>query len=106
MGDDAAETFLDHVLAAATICRQHQANKIPMKQLTQEQWKEYNNATNCWICNKIFKSADKKVRNHDHLAGGYRVQLIMHATCIIASIQRKWKFHDYSQPQRYIVSLL
>ena len=35
--DDAAEKVLDQVLAAATICRQHLANNIPMKQLTQEQ---------------------------------------------------------------------
>ena len=35
IGDDVAEKFLDKVLAAATICRQHLANKIPMKQLTK-----------------------------------------------------------------------
>ena len=34
--DEASEKFLDHVIAAATICRQHLANKIPMKRLTQE----------------------------------------------------------------------
>ena len=34
--DDAAERFLDQVLAAATICREHLANKISMKRLTQE----------------------------------------------------------------------
>ena len=72
IGDDAAETFLDQVLAAATICRQHLANKIPMKCLTQEQWREYNNATNCSICAKPFKSADKKVCDHVHLTGEYR----------------------------------
>ena len=71
--DDAAEKFLDIVLATVTISRQHLANKIPMKRLTQEQWREYNNATNCLICAKPFKSADK--------------------TWITASIQRKWKFH-------------
>ena len=41
MGDDVAEKFLDQVLAAATIGRQHLANKIPVKQLTQEQWREH-----------------------------------------------------------------
>ena len=30
MEDDNAETFQDKVLATATICRQHQANEIPM----------------------------------------------------------------------------
>ena len=38
--DDAAETFLDQVLDAATISRQHLSNKVPMKRLTQEQWRE------------------------------------------------------------------
>ena len=45
-----------------------------MKRLTQEQWREYNNATNCSICTKSFKSADKKVLHHDHLMGEYRDQ--------------------------------
>ena len=36
LGDDVAEKFLEQVLAAATICRQHLANNIPMKRLTQE----------------------------------------------------------------------
>ena len=40
LGDDAAEKFLDQVLAAAAVCRQHLANKIPMKRRTQEQWRE------------------------------------------------------------------
>ena len=72
IGDDAAEKFLDQVLAVATICRQQLASKIPMKWLTQEQWKEHNNATNCSICAKPFKLADKKVLDHDHLTGEYR----------------------------------
>ena len=69
IGDDAAKKFLDQVLAAATICRQHLTNKNRMKRLTQEQRREYNNVTNCSICAKPFKSVDKKVRDHDHLYG-------------------------------------
>ena len=72
VGDDTTEMFLDQVLATATICGQHLANKILMKLLTQEQWREYNNATNCSICAKPFKSADKRVRNHNHLTYEYR----------------------------------
>ena len=72
IGDDAAEKFLDQVLVAATICRQHLVIKIPMKRLIQEHRREYSNATNCSICAKPFKSADKKVRDHDHLTGEYR----------------------------------
>ena len=55
IGDEAAEMFLDQVLAAATICRQHLANKTHMKQLIQQQWSKYNNATNCSICAKPFR---------------------------------------------------
>ena len=72
IGDDGAEKLLDQVLAAATIFRQYLGNKIPIKWLTQEQWREYNNVMNCSICTKPFKSANKKVRNHDHLTGEYR----------------------------------
>ena len=79
IGDDAAEKFLDQVLAAATIWREHLTNKIAMKQLTQKQWRKYNNATNCSICTKSFMSVDKKVHDHDHLTDEYRGSA--HSTC-------------------------
>ena len=60
IGDDPPEKFLEQILVAATICRQHLASNIPMKRLTQEHCREYNNATNCLICAKPFKSTDKK----------------------------------------------
>ena len=53
--------------------------KISMKRLTQEQWWEYKNTIKCSICTKPFKSADKKVGDHDHLTGGYRGPA--HNTC-------------------------
>ena len=58
MDDDANEKFLDQVLPAATILRQHLTHKIPIKRLTLQQWREYKNATNYLICNKPFKSVD------------------------------------------------
>ena len=70
--DDTTENSLDQVLATATICRQHLANKAPMKWLILEQRRGYNNATKCLICAKLFKSADKKICDHDHLTGEYR----------------------------------
>ena len=69
LGDGIAEKFLDQVLAAATIFRKHMTNEILMKRLTQEQWREYNSATNYSISTNPFKSADKKVRKHNHLRG-------------------------------------
>ena len=71
MRDDTAEKFLDQVLPAATICRQHLASKIPIKRLTLEQWSEYN-VTNCSTCIKPFKSVDKNFLDHDHLTGKHK----------------------------------
>ena len=70
IGDDAAKKGLNQVLAAATIYRQHLANKMLMKRMTLEQWREHNNAMNFSICTKTLKSS--KVRNHDYLMGEYR----------------------------------
>ena len=92
-GNDAAEKFLDQALAAATICRQHLTNKISIKWPTQEQWREYNNVTNCLIYTKIFRSTDKKVCGHDNLTGEYRDPATAHATWITTLIKRKGKFH-------------
>ena len=50
-----------------------------MKWLTQEQWSEYNNATNCSICTKPLNPADKKVLYHNHLTEEYRCPA--HNTC-------------------------
>ena len=72
MGDDAAEKILDQVLDATTICRQHLAKKVLMKWLTLKQWNEYSNAKKHSICTKPFKSADKKVSDHNYLADEYR----------------------------------
>ena len=43
-----------------------------MKRLIQEQWKEYNNTTNCWICTKLLKLADEKDQNLNYMTGKYR----------------------------------
>ena len=71
IGDDAAERFLDQVSVASTICRQNLTKKISMKQLAQEQRRDYNNATNYSICTKPFRPTDKKVHNHHHLTIEY-----------------------------------
>ena len=89
---DAIKNILDQVLAAATICRQHLANKISMKRLTQEQWREYNNATNCSIWPKPCQQTEKSATTIIWRVN-IEVQLTMHATWITTFTQRKWKFH-------------
>ena len=40
--------------------------------LTKKDKYEYKNAKICWICQKEFKKADKKVRDHCHFTGKFR----------------------------------
>ena len=50
----------------------HMSSDKPMKPLTNEQRKEYNKAKKCYICSKLFKEDDIKVRDHCHYTGEYR----------------------------------
>lgn len=46
-------------------------NNKPMK-LTADDEKKFKEATNCYICEKVFISTDKKVRDHNHITGDFR----------------------------------
>ena len=46
--------------------------EMPMKRLTQEQWREFNRATKCHICLNDFGEDDIKVRDHCHYKGLYQ----------------------------------
>jgi len=60
---------LDSVIEEGKMIRNYLANKIPMKELTQQQWRTYNESNTCYICEKEIKAEDIKVRDHDHLTG-------------------------------------
>ena len=97
MEDDAAEKILDQVLAAATICREHLPNKIPIKRTIQEQWREYNNAPRTaryapnYTSRQIKKSATTIIWRVN-----IEVQVTTHATWITASIQKSENSMYYS----------
>ena len=44
---------------------------IPKKPLimTQNDWKDFNESTKCWICQEEFEKDEKKVRDHCHFTG-------------------------------------
>ena len=70
-GKDSAEKFIDCVQRETRIVRKFLENKIDMERLSFIQWRLYQSATKCHICQKIFKDDDKRVRDHDHLTGKY-----------------------------------
>ena len=71
-GEDSIEEFLDAIMVAANGIRNILKKKIPMRQLTQQQQEDFNNAEKCHICERLFKSNDKCVKDQDHLTGEYR----------------------------------
>jgi len=68
-GEDSSEKFIDLVLREAKVIRKFLKNKIPMEELSTQQWRDYNTATTCHICKKVFKEGDQRVRDHNHLTG-------------------------------------
>jgi len=70
-GEDSAEKFIDLVLREAKVIRKFLKNKIPMEKLSIQQCGEYNTATTCHICKKVFREEDQRVRDHDHLTGKF-----------------------------------
>ena len=70
--------------------------KKPMKPLTPEQKRSYENAKRCHICNSTFYKKDhegvgssnfRKVRDHDHYIGIYRGAA--HSICILRYSTRR-----------------
>ena len=41
--------------------------------MSVEDGKRFQLSNKCWICNKLFTNEDKKVTDHDHITGRYRV---------------------------------
>ena len=71
-GENVAEEFLDHVMVVANEVRHFLRKKLPMKKHTVQQQRDFESATKCHICRKVFQPQDKRVRDHDHLTGKYR----------------------------------
>ncbi|XP_077255143.1 uncharacterized protein LOC143893522 [Temnothorax americanus] len=48
------------------------SDNIPMADFTRDEWKKFNSATHCHVCEKPFEPDDVRVRDHCHLTGRYR----------------------------------
>ncbi|KYN50341.1 hypothetical protein ALC62_14060, partial [Cyphomyrmex costatus] len=47
------------------------STNVPMN-FTQDDWRKFNSATHCHVCEKPFAKDDKRARDHCHLTGRYR----------------------------------
>ena len=70
VGENAAQKFVIEIIKEANKIRKEYNNPKEMIPLTSQEQKAYNNATNCWVCNKPINN--DKVRDHCHITGKYR----------------------------------
>ena len=74
-GEDCIEEFLLQMGYYNWKIREIFKKTIPMVALTEEQLKNYNEATNCYCCTASFDMNDAnlcKVKDHCHITGQYR----------------------------------
>ena len=75
IGTDAKEKFIETIVSiyneiSKKLFKYSKANKTVKLTLTQQQ--EFNNATNCYMCNVPFNEQVTKIREHNHFNGKYR----------------------------------
>lgn len=71
-GVEAARYFVDELYDIAGKVEQLYRNVLPMKPMNEEQMRNHNSTTTCYLCSNIFTPNNVKVRDHDHLTGTYR----------------------------------
>ncbi|XP_025992395.2 uncharacterized protein LOC113004158 [Solenopsis invicta] len=63
--------FVEQFKDLAQIVNNILSVNVPMD-LTQDDWKKFNNATHCHICEKPFTNEIERVRDHCHLIGRFK----------------------------------
>ena len=77
-GMDCVSKFCKHIISEASrLCKSHP--EVSMILLTNSQMREYSKSRQCHICFKKFRDKDRKVRDHCHYTGLYRVAA--HSSC-------------------------
>ena len=72
-GKDAVYEFIKSILKEYNYCRsvvKKHCNKNLIMSAEENERFELTNI--CWICSKLIKNSDNKVRDHCHISGKYR----------------------------------
>ena len=70
----ALEDFLNQLVELEATCIEYSQRNIPIKPLTTQELREYENAKLCYLCRFEFLEDDYrkcKVRDHDHLTSNF-----------------------------------
>jgi hypothetical protein len=71
VGKNIVARFLNRLIELETICMAILFDDKRMI-ITEAVKRDFQNAKQCYICNRDFTANDTKVRDHDHLSGAYR----------------------------------
>ena len=73
-GRDAVYKFFEDLFEEEQRINKHmiQFAKSKMDKMTQDEWKKYNEAKCCYICNNEFTKKNYKVRDHNHITNKFR----------------------------------
>ena len=73
-GPDAVYKFFEDIFEEEQRINKYliQFCKSKMDKMTQDEWKKYNKAKCCYICNNEFTKKNFKVRDHNHITNKFR----------------------------------
>lgn len=78
-GQNCVEWFMGELKEIASEVFKFLEDKKPMRPLTEEEGRSFNETTNCHICKKSITEDESKVKDHCHISGEYRGAA--HQTC-------------------------
>ncbi|XP_077262575.1 uncharacterized protein LOC143897644 [Temnothorax americanus] len=71
-GEDCVSWFVNELRVLARRAKIKFSTNISMIELTEDEKREFQCATYCHVCRKVFQPEDKRMRDHCHLTGRYR----------------------------------
>jgi len=83
-GPDVMSKFYEHVMRESEIIGDIVNKNNGMHMMTEKQKNDYDVATHCGACGKVFSKANAKVRHHCHVSGDF-----LYAACNNCNLQLK-----------------
>ena len=89
--EEASQDVLDHLMESLQELEEEllpYQKQVKPREMTEEQETAFQEATQCYMCQKSFKEGEVKVRDHNHATGAYRGAA--HSFC---NIQKQRSMH-------------
>jgi len=101
-GEVCLDVFTDRMMVKNEIMNRMKEEKHII--MTEQDQRDFDNATHCFICGECFKQGDKKVRDHCHFTGKY--QGCAHDDCNLQFAVRYYKIPVFLHISRTMVLIL